>query len=80
MSGMTNRGELPVNTVRHEEPKVLTGSGQNGKQRECGLYTLIPWIIALPVKRKGLTHSDIYSEHGKPVFLPKGKADRKVCR
>lgn len=78
---MTNKCELPINTVMIKEPKVLIGSSQKMASSESiGLKFPILWTIELPVDRKSLTHSDIQTEHGKPVFLPKGKASRKVRR
>ena len=37
--GMTNEGELLINIVMLSEPKMLTGSGQNGTWRDCSLVS-----------------------------------------
>lgn len=39
LGGMTNESELLINIVILNEPKVLTGSGQNGTWRGCSLVS-----------------------------------------
>ena len=39
LGGMTNKSELLINIVILNEPKMLTGSGQNGTRRGCSLVS-----------------------------------------
>ena len=39
LGGMTNESELLINIVILNEPKMLTGSGQNGTRRGCSLVS-----------------------------------------
>jgi len=66
---MVNESELPINAVNHNEPKVLTGSGQNGKGAggELSAFRLVD--VASPAKRQDLTHSVTRVRQGKPVRL-----------
>lgn len=47
---MVNESELLLNIVRYKEPKMLTGSDQNGKQSDNLLNFGVTRIIALPVE------------------------------
>jgi hypothetical protein len=39
LDGMTNVSELLINIVKLSEPKMLTGSGQNGTWRDISLVS-----------------------------------------
>ncbi len=39
LDGMTNASELLINIVKLSEPKMLTGSGQNGTWRDISLVS-----------------------------------------
>ena len=60
---MVNESELFLNIVRYKEPKMLTGSDQNGKQSDN--------LLNFGVTRTLSTAGGIvtYAEHGKPVSL-----------
>jgi hypothetical protein len=81
MDGMANPGERSINIVTENKPKVLEGLSQNGTV--AGTRTL-PFLVmgtTLPVDRARLTHSYVTeTEHGNPVYLPRGNASRKASR
>ena len=70
VSGRVNESELPINVVKANEPKMLTGSNQNGAWSSSELTMSSGVDVAPPAERPHLTHSVAYAERGKPVALP----------
>lgn len=79
LDGMANKGELLINVVRKNKPKVLRGLSQKAISVGTGAESF-------PVAdnqhhrriRQSLTHLGMNAERGKPVISPSGKANRKV--
>ena len=81
LNGMVNLGELLINVVNGNKPKMLTGLNQNGKWSGLRVTSSLNVDVAPPAKRPDLTRSGIYAERGKPViFLFERKASRKASR
>jgi hypothetical protein len=75
---MVNIRELLINTVMFEEPKMLTGSTQNGKWLDISVWDGNTRTTKPSVKRQDLNHSFVsYAEHDKPASLPQGQVNRK---
>ena len=74
---MASTCELSINVVTKNRPNHAERSDSSGSR---GFQ--VPWRghPTLPAEREGLTHSVVYPERGKPVALPRGKADRKGSR
>jgi len=80
-SGKVNPGEVPINVVIYDKPKMLGGLNQKKGVWPGAEDKSSPAAdVAPPAKRHNLTHSDRHRERGKPVALPSGKADRKASR
>jgi hypothetical protein len=77
---MANTCERSINIVNDNKPKVLEGLSQ--KWQRSGYKDLsfpCHGQSTLPVERARLTHSFVMAtEHGNPVCLPSGKANRKA--
>ena len=72
LDGMGNICELLINIVKHNEPKMLTGSTQNGTWSGTGAEASPVMDEVPPVNREVLTHPVIRHKHGKPVIFPSG--------
>lgn len=60
----------PLNIVKYNEPKMLTGSNQNGKQSDNPLNFGITRTTHCRWNRQDLTHLFVtYTEHSKPISL-----------
>lgn len=77
---MANKSELLLNVVRKEQAKGADRLEPKGKMVGTGAESS-PVADKTHHRRmkQSLTHSGINAERGKPVILPHGKADRKVC-
>ena len=78
---MANPGERSINIVNENKPKVLPGLSQKG----TGAGTRIPPLLVMDTNATGgqsAPHPFVVTEteHGNPVRLPGGKANRKVSR
>ncbi|MDM8517878.1 hypothetical protein QUF76_16910 [Desulfobacterales bacterium HSG16] len=75
---MDNICELLINVVSASKPKTLIGLNQKVR----GMVGVLEFDSAQstipPVERQILSHLVKSSEHGKPVSLPLGKANRKA--
>jgi hypothetical protein len=79
VDGMANKGELLLNAVKVDKPKMLIGLTQNGNVFRCwGLPVPQPQPLRTPADRQGLPHPGIRAERGKPVLLPQGTAGCKA--
>jgi len=78
---MVNTREPPINVVRTNKPKALTGLSQKARGP---VWELSPSPIAdrtATGEQAGPTPSTgLYAERGKPVAFPDGKVHRKVSR
>ena len=72
LDGMGNICELLINIVKQDEPKMLTGSTQNGAWSGAGIIAFPVMDEVPPVNREVLTHPVTKHKHGKPVILPSG--------
>ena len=70
-------GELLINVVMHNKPKVMKGLHQKVRGRDQKLPILLTQTTQPPAERQGLTHLGTHAERGKPVTSPTGKATRK---
>ena len=77
---MVNPGEALLKAVMFGKPKMLTGLNQKVSGQVQGLQRSPAADVAPPAQRRDLTRSGIDTEHGKPVALPVGKANRKASR
>ena len=74
VDGMVNTHELPINVVRTNKPKMLTGLSQKGTRPGMG-------VLPSPIADKTATGGQAgptpshgtYAERGKPVVLPPGR-------
>ena len=66
-------GESPINVVRYNKPKVLTGLNQQVRSQEQGGRHPLSRSTGLPAERGDLTHSGKAAEQGKPHVLPQGR-------
>ena len=78
---MANPGERSINIVRANKPKVLEGLSQKGTVAG----TRIPPFLVMGSNATGGQSAPTpcvvtETEHGNPVRLPQGKANRKVSR
>ncbi len=67
VQGMVSICELSINTVKTDQPKMLTGWSQKALWRVQGLEHLLSWAATPPVNRENLTPVVAHTEHGKPV-------------
>ena len=71
LDGMASICESSINVVRYNEPKMLSGSNQNGMwQRSRGCPLPRTWTQRHRRIEGDLSHLVIQTEHGKPVVLP----------
>ncbi len=56
MDGMVNRGELLINVVTSNKPKVLKGLNQNGKWVGLGVFWSPNTDVVPPANRQYLSH------------------------
>ena len=80
MDGMGNESELLINVVRIDKSKVLVGLNQKVRGMDSTLLTRATQPMIPPAERQFLTHPVKWTELGKPVILPFGKASRKMSR
>jgi hypothetical protein len=73
-------GELLINVVIHNKPKVLTGLHQKGTWYGSEASYSSDADNKPPAERQSLTHLGTHAERGKPVTSPTGKATRKRGR
>jgi hypothetical protein len=69
---MVNSGELPINAVSYDRPKMLTGLGQKGEGTGGGAPNSPLVDDAPPAERQDLNLSGTSAKRGKPVRLPSG--------
>ena len=79
MDGMANPGERSINIVIANKPKVLQGLSQKG----TGAGTRISPFLVMGHNATGGQSAPppcvvTETEHGNPVRLPQGKANRKA--
>ena len=74
---MVNTCEPLINFVKAKQAKVADRLEPKGVQLDTPLQRWGYTDIRLPEKRRNLTYHVNLVEHGKPVFLPIGQADRK---
>ena len=77
---MGNRSELLINVVRIDKPKVLAGLSQTARGMDSTLLTRATQPAIPSAERQLLTYPVKWTELGKPVILPFGKANRKRSR
>jgi hypothetical protein len=81
MDGMANPGERSINIVTENKPKVLEGLGQTGTVAGTRIF---PFLVMGNNATGGQSAPTPFvvteTEHGNPVRLPQGKANRKVSR
>jgi len=70
LSGRVIKRKSPINVVRHDKPKVLTGLNQKVRSQVQELRIFLSRSNRLPAKRGDLTYSGNEGKHGKPVQLP----------
>jgi hypothetical protein len=74
---MGNTCESPINVVKRNKPKMLTGLDQ----KVCGQVQAMPAHLtrtfAPPAERRTLTHFGTNAERGKPVVLSSKLSARK---
>jgi hypothetical protein len=69
MDGMSNIGELLINVVNKDKPKVLKGLDQKVRGMVKALYNRFRQSMIPPAERQALTHLVKSAEHGKPNCL-----------
>jgi hypothetical protein len=78
---MANPGERSINIVRENKPKVLAGLGQKGTVAGT---RILPFLVMGSNATGGQSAPTPFvvteTEHGNPVRLPQGKANRKGSR
>ena len=73
---MVSKCKSMINLVIYNMPKMLWHE-PNGKRTGSQTGVFCDEDVAPPGKNRHLTFLVIYVEHGKPVSLPFGQADRK---
>jgi hypothetical protein len=66
---MSNIGELLINVVKYDKPKVLAGLDQKVRGMVKALYIRFTQSLIPPAERQALTHLVELAEHGKPNCL-----------
>ena len=78
---MANPGERSINIVKENKPKVLAGLGQKGTVAGT---RILPFLVMGSNATGGQSAPTPFAvtetEHGNPVRLPQGKANRKGSR
>ena len=76
LDGMASAGELPINAVKIDKPKMLCRKAEGLDQKvggpEQGFSGTLPQTLRPPAERQGLTHPGTCVERGKPVVFPFG--------
>ena len=81
MDGRANPGERSINIVKENKPKVLVGLGQKGTVAGARTFPfLVMGINATGGQSAPPPFVVTETEHGNPVRLPQGKANRKGSR
>ncbi len=81
LEGMVNVSESLVNVVTNDKLKRLIGLSQNAERIGVETVYFSTADAIPPAKRRDLILSfGNHAKRGKLVFLPFGKADRKVSR
>jgi len=75
---MVNSGEVPINAVRFNGAKMLSGPDQNGEWPGARAQRSLAADDAPPAERHDLPHVGLFRERVKPVALPRGTADRET--
>jgi hypothetical protein len=63
-------GELLINVVMHNKPKVMTGLNQKVRGKDQKLPILLTQTTRPSAERQSLTHPGTHAERGNPVTLP----------
>jgi hypothetical protein len=78
---MANPGERSINIVRANKPKVLAGLSQKGTVAGTRIFPfLVMGTNATGGQSAPTPFAVTETEHGNPVRLPQGKANRKGSR